>query len=814
MRTRILITTAAVLALGLTGVAGQASAAPARPGAGAAGRAPVHTRRACGTIPAAGQAECLALLRTTASGAVLPARAATAAALPQGYGPAQLQSAYELAAAAAAQGSGQTVALVDAYDDPDAAADLASYRAEYGLPACTTASGCFRKVNQHGRAGPLPAPNAGWAVEESLDLDMVSAICPQCHIILAEADNNANYNLAVTVGAAATLGATQISNSYGGPEYPGEKNLERYYDQPGAEVTAAAGDAGYGVQYPAASQYVTSVGGTTLWPASTSRGWQESVWAGSGSGCSTQIAKPAWQQDACSHRTDNDVAAVADPDTPVAIYDSYDESGWVDVGGTSVASPLIASVYALLGDDGQTPGGSYFYSHPKNLFAVTSGSNGSCDPAYLCTAEHGYSGPIGMGTPDYTGVAVTGGSCPGGWSAVRAQPVPGQGSMVTGSEPFTMVSGLAVLSPDDVWTAGTYQDDQPSVPTVGDGYVSTLEHWNGTRWTQFSSPNFTAGGSLDTAVFTGLSFDQANDGWAVGYHLPGFGYGAGFPLVAHWNGSSWTPSPVLYPSKLATFAGDTQADWATPDAVAAVSAGDVWLAGTFQASASQDPHPDGSFLEHWNGSTWSVASFPSQNTIHLTSLDALSATDVWAVGDNGNGALALHWNGITWTRSQFAGPRGQLKFNSISGSAPDDIWVAGQRYLGAPGGIPTDVPFLERWNGTAWTAVPVKDAASVAGVATQFSSVTAISPTDAWAVGQWWGPRGVQWGSYQYLLAHWNGQQWTIQPEPEPALAYGLDAVAASGANDVWATGEQEVDAEDNMPALTPYQMRYRCQQG
>jgi hypothetical protein len=110
--------------------------------------------------------------------------------------------------------------------------------------------------------------------------------------------------------------------------------------------------------------------------------------------------------------------------------------------------------------------------------------------------------------------------------------------------------------------------------------------------------------------------------------------------------------------------------------------------------------------------------------------------------------------------------------------------------------------------------VPVKDAASVTGVATQFSSVTAISPTDAWAVGQWWGPRGVQWGSYQYPLAHWNGQQWTIQPEPEPAVAYGLDAVAASGANDVWATGEQEVDAEDNMPALTPYQMHYSCQQG
>jgi len=271
---------------------------------------------------------------------------------------------------------------------------------------------------------------------------------------------------------------------------------------------------------------------------------------------------------------------------------------------------------------------------------------------------------------------------------------------------------------------------------------------------------------------------------------------------------------VLDPVKLKTLGGDTRADWALPEAVAAISPGDVWLAGEYETSFSQDTGPDGSFLEHWNGSAWSVVSFPSQDTIHLTALDAVSATDVWAVGDNTDKALALHWNGVKWTESQFGGPRTTLKFTSISGTSANDIWAVGQRYLGAPGGIPTDIPFTEHWNGTAWSSVPVQDAASVAGVGTGFSSVTAISPTDAWAVGEWWGPRGVQWGSNQYLLAHWDGQRWTIQPEPEPANPYGLYSVAASSATNVWATGEQQVDSVDNTPVISSYQMRYGCRKG
>jgi hypothetical protein len=825
MRTPILITAASALAVALAALTGQASAAPASPAAAStaartaagrtlagrtAARTAVHTRRACAAAPVAGHAECLAVLRTTATGAALPASAASASSLPIGYGPAQIQSAYELATAAAAQGSGQTVALVDAYDDPNAEADLANYRAEYELPACTTDNGCFRKVNQAGQAGPLPAANAGWALEESLDVDMVSAVCPQCHILLAEANSNSDHSLAVTVRTAARLGATQISNSYGAAEHPAESNLEKFYDQPGAAVTAAAGDSGYGVSYPAASRYVTAVGGTTLWPASNSRGWTESAWAGSGSGCSTQIGKPAWQHDACTHRIDNDVAAVADPGTPVAVYDSYQASGWVDVGGTSVGSPLIASVYALLGEHGQDPGGSYYYTHPKNLFPVTSGSNGNCDPAYLCTAGDGYSGPAGLGTPDFTGVPVTGGSCPGGWSLVPAQPLPAGSSQITDTQAYTWDSSVAVLSANDVWTAGTYQDEQSPVPAVSSGYLSTLEHWDGSRWTQFSSPNFSNGTGLSAAGFTGLSFDSPSDGWAVGYHLPSASLDAGAPLVTHWDGHAWTASPVLDPPRLATSGGVTWADWALPDAVAAISPDDVWLAGWFETS-SGSLAPDGSFLEHWDGSAWSVVSFPARKTIHLTSLDALSADDVWAVGNTTNGPLALHWDGSTWTRSAFAGPRSLLTFTSVSGSAPDDLWAVGERYIGTPGGIPENVPYTEHWNGTAWAAVPVTHGGSVAGPATGFNSVTTISPTDAWAVGQWWGPRGTQWESNSYLLAHWNGQQWTIQPEPQSASPFGLTAVAARGPSDIWVTGEQKVTAVGNNPTFSPYLIRYRC---
>jgi subtilase family serine protease len=346
---------------------------------------------------AAGEARCHSLVRVDNSGQPLPT------ATPSGYGPADLQSAYNLPSGTA--GSGQTIAIVDAFDDPNAESDLAVYRRQFGLSACTTANGCFKKVNQTGGTS-YPRGNSGWAQEISLDLDMASAICPNCHILLVEANSNSFANLAAAVDEAAALGANVISNSYGGGEYANEITDQSHYNHPGIAITVSSGDAGYGVQFPAASQYVTAVGGTSLTTASDSRGWSETVWSGAGSGCSAYITKQSWQVDPlCSRRTVADVAADADPNTGVAVYDTYrvHPGGWLVFGGTSVAAPIIGSVYALAGNAASVIYGSYSYGHTSSLFDVTSGSNGSCGGTYLCTGVVGYDGPTGNGTPNGTG---------------------------------------------------------------------------------------------------------------------------------------------------------------------------------------------------------------------------------------------------------------------------------------------------------------------------------------------------------------------------------------------------------------------------
>jgi subtilase family serine protease len=383
--------TSATLAMGAARASGQPP-----PGPGASRPATAATARSACPAPGPRQAQCLALIRTGTS-------AGPAAATPQGLGPASLQSAYGLPASA---GAGQLVAIVDAYDDPAAEADLSSYRATYGLPACTTANGCFRKLNQNGAAGGYPVPDPGWTVEISLDLDMVSAACPECDIVLVEADSNAVSDLATAVDVAASLRPAAVSNSYGTAESGAMLPFAADYDHPGTTITAAAGDAGFGPpEFPAVFPTVIAVGGTSLAAAGNPRGWAEQAWSGTGSGCSAYIAKPAPQRDPdCSMRTVADVSAVADPGTGVAVYDSTPyggASGWLIVGGTSAAAPLIAGVVGLAGNGGITP--AYPYQHADALNDVTAGSNGTCEGDYLCTAGPGYDGPTGLGTPNGTG---------------------------------------------------------------------------------------------------------------------------------------------------------------------------------------------------------------------------------------------------------------------------------------------------------------------------------------------------------------------------------------------------------------------------
>jgi subtilase family serine protease len=386
--------------------------------AASASSVPSNWHYACGTSFKPNKLNCFVIKNTSAHPTAQTVRPG---AIPSGdgYGPSTFQAAYGLTAASASDGSGTTVAVVDAYNDPTAAADLATYRSAAGLPALT--SGQFTQYNQTGATSPLPATaptSDDWTLEESLDVDMVSAICPLCKIDLVEATNDSGTGLYIAnETAATTLGAKYISNSWGGSETSTDLTYDtEYFGVSGVVYTASAGDSGYsaGVIYPATSPHVVGVGGTSLSTASNSRGYTESVWdtsssEGTGSGCSSNEPQPSWQAAlsvitaVCSHRVDNDVSADADPNTGAAVYDTTNgNGGWEEVGGTSESSPMIAAVFALAGNNGN--GGNNaadsIYTHTSNLYDVTSGSNGSCSSSLLCTAKTGYDGPTGWGTPD------------------------------------------------------------------------------------------------------------------------------------------------------------------------------------------------------------------------------------------------------------------------------------------------------------------------------------------------------------------------------------------------------------------------------
>ncbi len=386
----------AVVAAGCTG------AAPVTPESTASARSaavPPAVRRVCGA-PLPGHRACEALLRTDAA----PSFAAPACAGAPPYCASDLQSAYGAVAAAVDGGRGVTVAIVDAFGYPSAASDLAAYRDAMGLPPCAPGNGCFRVVNQRGAAAPLPGVNAieDWRFEEALDIDMVSALCPNCRILLVQASSSRIGDLDRSVDAAVALGAAVVSNSYGGPEMA---RSDAAFDRPGHAIVASAGDGGAGAEQPCSFAGVVCVGGTTLRRAGNARGWSETAWGGTGSGCSARVAKPAWQHDpGCGGRSEADLAAEADPVTPVAVYL---DGGWVPMGGTSAGSPMIAAMLALAGNVATIDAPAYVWQHGGTaaFHDVVQGSNPGrfhCSKImrYLCNAGPGYDGPTGWGTPD------------------------------------------------------------------------------------------------------------------------------------------------------------------------------------------------------------------------------------------------------------------------------------------------------------------------------------------------------------------------------------------------------------------------------
>jgi hypothetical protein len=556
-----------VLAAGSASLAAQTAFGSAGPRPSAAQPELVaNTPAPCNRPQPKGYARCFAIVRTPSDHQITPDQSGPPSTA---LTPADLQSAYKLPSATA--GGGQTVALVDAGNDPDAASNLATFRSYWGLPACTTANGCFRKVNEEGHQGNYP-PDLGWGDEISLDLDTVSSACPKCNILLVEANSTSVADLGTSVDEAVKLGATAVSNSYGLADQPGETGWDHYYNHPGVAVTASAGDDGYGVNYPSASPYVTAAGGTTLTKdSSVARGWDETVWGngtegaqgdGTGSGCSGYEPQPDFQADipqldaVCSNRATTDVSADANPASGLAIYDTDGEGGWLQVGGTSLASPLIAASYALAGKpvSGTYPN-SYPYHDPNqssDLFDITSGSNGNCGNV-LCNAGKGWDGPTGLGTPD--GVKAFRGAPQGqisGQVTDKATGKPVTGATVTaepgdyftrtdasGNYDLTLAGGTYTLTTTAYgYHTGTQSGVQVTVnKTVTENFALTAEppgmlsgtvtDGSGHGWplqAQITIPGYPAG-SVWTSPYTGkyrVHVDQGTYTLTVSTDYPGY----------------------------------------------------------------------------------------------------------------------------------------------------------------------------------------------------------------------------------------------------------------------------------------------------
>jgi subtilase family serine protease len=325
-------------------------------------------------------------------------------ATPSGLGPADLASAYKLNAAIT---STATIAIIDAFHYANAASDLATYRSTFGLPPCTVASGCLTILNPTG-AGAPPAGD-DWNLEAALDLDMASAACPTCRLLLVEAtDDQGNDLFSEQNTAAAQAGVASISNSWGGPSSSSDASLDAQFFSHTQNVntfvsSGDSGNTGSTGDFPSTSAHVIAAGGTHLVKSSTTRGWTETAWSGAGSTCSSRIAEPAFQKGtvptaACTRRAASDISSVADPNTGVAVFNAND-GGFIVVGGTSASSPFLAGVFARYGISGASHDASFAYSNKADFFDVTSGRNGNCRSA-LCRAAAGWDGPTGLGSPN------------------------------------------------------------------------------------------------------------------------------------------------------------------------------------------------------------------------------------------------------------------------------------------------------------------------------------------------------------------------------------------------------------------------------
>ncbi len=437
------------------------------------------------------------------------------------YGPDEFHGAYEIPCTPGGSTQaicnspvsfgGQTIAIVDAYNAPNIESDLNTYSSYYGLPQCTKANGCLNIVNEFGNSSLPITTNSGWALETSLDVEVAHMICQTCRILLVEANSSSFLDLGNAVNTAAKLGATEISNSYGAGEWSGEAQYDTYYNHPGIAVTVSTGDNGYGVEYPGSSSNVLAVGGTTLQVNNDNSYSNETVWSGSGSGCSRyenanlwQENLPNWSQTKCgTKRAIADLSADADPNTGAAVYDTtayLGSKGWFQVGGTSLASPLIAGIYALAGgvsdnaNSGQVPYENFSNSSTHD---VTNGSNGNCN-TIMCKAGLGYDGPTGLGSPE--GISLFSlGSINTPTPTPTSTPTPSDAPKPTPSSTPTPTPTPGSETPTPTPTpSDTPTPTSTPTPTPGS---QTLTFGNDTigNFTNFTSANYINGSRFETA---------------------------------------------------------------------------------------------------------------------------------------------------------------------------------------------------------------------------------------------------------------------------------------------------------------------------
>jgi len=713
-----------------------------------------------------------------------------------GFSPEDLRSAYGLPISG---GNGLLVAVTIAYDDPNAESDLATYRSHYGLPACTSAGACFAKVNQDGESGNYPEPNANWALETSLDLDMVSATCPQCRIVLVEADSNEFDDMATAVETAANLGATVISNSWATEEFAGEAAENPRFDHPGIPTLFATGDWGYGVYYPAAAPTAIAVGGTSLNRSANARGWTESAWSGAGSGCSSYEAKPAWQKDAgCPGRSLADVSAVADPQTPVSVYDSYQQSGWELLGGTSVATPLVAGIEALSSSTFRASGPSGFWraGNDVGLFDVSEGENGSCatesqagfDAAYLCQAAPGYDGPSGWGTPEgpfSLPIAVT----------EEATVVnPGKAVLHGSIEP----SGLPTTYRFEFGETTAYGT---SVPVAGEGvgsgseYVQVSQAIEGLQGHTPYHYRIVATNSAGTFPGVDRTFGTTPPKVTTGTAEDVHASGATLHATVNPEGLETTYYFEYGPASSYTFKAPVRAARIDPgdedvEVSAAVSGLGPAQAYRFRvvakSSAGLARGDDEEFLTA--PSHWAPRTLPqppdSGNGHEALDVSCVEANRCIAVGGNWSLAvgtevtLAEAWDGTEWTAMETPNPpeldEGWLHewyavLTGVSCASADDCLAVG--YFRDPSELVK--PLTEHWDGGKWEILPTPiPSGAVAG---QLNGVSCTSASACTAVGSSDGG-----GARRPLVERWDGGSWTVQPAPSPGGASGSRLLAVS----------------------------------